>query len=75
MTMYSKFLEMSMGGGVGEIQTKGARLFRDYQNLMRIWTHPWVLKLDEIRQENKVCSYMISSLNDTGIHKKSLKKR
>jgi len=21
---------------------------------MRIWTHPWVLRLDEIRQMNKV---------------------
>lgn len=29
-------------------------LFSDYQNLMKIWTHPWVLKLAEIREENKV---------------------
>jgi len=33
---------------------KGARIFTDYQNLMKIWTHPWVLKMDEIRQETKV---------------------
>ncbi len=33
---------------------KGAMLFSDYQNLMKIWTHPWVLKLAEIREENKV---------------------
>ena len=32
----------------------GTSLFADYQCLMRIWTHPWVLKLDEIRQEKKV---------------------
>ena len=34
--------------------TSVAGLFSDYQALMRIWTHPWVLKLDEIRQEKKV---------------------
>lgn len=52
--LYSKYLEL---GGYGEgdmVRSKGAKLFSDYQALMRIWTHPWVLKLDEIRQENKV---------------------
>ena len=38
----------------GDIVGKGARLFSDYQNLMKIWTHPWVLRLAEIRDENKV---------------------
>jgi len=33
---------------------KGAGFLTDYQNLMKIWTHPWVLKMDEIRQETKV---------------------
>ena len=51
MDLYSKYLELGNEGG---IQSKGARLFKDYQALMRIWTHPWVMKLDEIRQENKV---------------------
>ena len=30
------------------------KLFADYQALMRIWTHPWVLRLAEIRQQNQV---------------------
>lgn len=33
---------------------RGGRLFSDYQTLMQIWTHPWVLKMSEIRQEEKV---------------------
>ncbi|CAF0808549.1 unnamed protein product [Brachionus calyciflorus] len=28
---------------------KGAQLFSDYQNLFRVWTHPWILKLNEVR--------------------------
>lgn len=52
MTLYEKYLEVNNMSG--DIRSKGARLFADYQALMRIWTHPWVLKLDEIRQENKV---------------------
>jgi len=31
-------------------------LFSDYHSLMHIWTHPYVLRLDEIRQEKKVGS-------------------
>ncbi|XP_060582673.1 transcriptional regulator ATRX-like, partial [Ruditapes philippinarum] len=53
MTLYENYLSMNSLGGTGDIKSKGARLFTDYQALMRIWTHPWVLKLDEIRQENK----------------------
>jgi transcriptional regulator ATRX len=37
-------------------------LFKDYHNLMRIWTHPWVLKLDFKRQDKKVmcfCSFVL----------------
>ena len=48
--LYDKYLLLRDG----EVRSKGAQLFKDYQALMRIWTHPWVLKLDEIRQENKV---------------------
>jgi len=46
-----------MGGYGGEemVKSKGAKLFSDYQALMRIWTHPWVLKMNEIRNELKVC--------------------
>ena len=56
MELYQKYLDI--GNVSSTISGKGARLFKDYQALMRIWTHPWVLKLDEIRQENKV-SYNI----------------
>ena len=34
-----------------------AGLFSDYHSLMHIWTHPYVLRLDEIRQEKKVWTY------------------
>ncbi|WAQ98083.1 ATRX-like protein [Mya arenaria] len=53
MQLYEKYLELSGIMGADMTRTKGARLFKDYQALMRIWTHPWVMKLDEIRQENK----------------------
>jgi len=54
MQLYEKYLELSGIAGSDMTRTQGARLFKDYQALMRIWTHPWVLKLDEIRQENRV---------------------
>lgn len=37
----------SMGGAKSGF--KGAQLFKDFQTLSRIWTHPWVLKINEIR--------------------------
>ena len=49
--LYEEYLRRNFGG---EATVRGGRLFSDYQALMRIWTHPWILKLDEIRQENKV---------------------
>lgn len=52
--LYEKYLELSGQGLDGVFSNKGARLFTDYQNLMKIWTHPWVLKLAEIRDEMKV---------------------
>ncbi|BFZ24319.1 hypothetical protein BsWGS_27358 [Bradybaena similaris] len=51
--LYEKYLELTGQGVDGIYTNKGARLFRDYQNLMKIWTHPWVLKLAEIRDELK----------------------
>jgi len=36
-----------------------AGLFSDYHSLMHIWTHPYVLRLDEIRQEKKVPSFLL----------------
>jgi transcriptional regulator ATRX len=57
MDLYDKYLERlqsSCGGDLTGQVVRGARIFTDYQNLMKIWTHPWVLKMDEIRQEAKV---------------------
>ena len=31
----------------------GGTLFSDYQALMRIWTHPWALKIESARQIEK----------------------
>ncbi|BFZ14845.1 hypothetical protein BsWGS_17884 [Bradybaena similaris] len=52
--LYEKYLEITGQGLDGVFSNKGARLFADYQNLMKIWTHPWVLKLAEIRDELKM---------------------
>ncbi|XP_060067660.1 transcriptional regulator ATRX-like [Ylistrum balloti] len=49
--LYQKYLDKT--GSVNSVMGKGAKLFSDYQALMRIWTHPWVLKMDEVRQEKK----------------------
>ena len=52
MKLYEGYLKKS-GQVDGQVVTRGGRIFQDFNNLMRIWTHPWILKLDEIRQENK----------------------
>ena len=55
--LYEKYLSVTCrerGAGGAAQMGAGASLFSDYQALMRIWTHPWVLRLDEIRQEKKV---------------------
>ena len=62
--LYEKYLELHRNN---PNNLRGASLFSDYQALMRIWTHPWVLKMDEIRQEKKVCMiflfvYIVRSL-------------
>ncbi|CAH1777536.1 unnamed protein product [Owenia fusiformis] len=49
--MYRQYLDMNVDPTQDKV--KGARLFADYQQLMRIWTHPYVLKLHEVREENK----------------------
>uniref|UniRef100_A0A8C4IIG3 DNA helicase n=1 Tax=Dicentrarchus labrax TaxID=13489 RepID=A0A8C4IIG3_DICLA len=45
--------------GVGSMTDRahvktGANLFKDFQVLGRIWTHPWCLQLSQISRENKV---------------------
>ncbi|XP_062594649.1 transcriptional regulator ATRX-like [Saccostrea cucullata] len=52
--LYEKYLELAgFGTDSAPKANRGARLFSDYQALMRIWTHPWVLKMDEIRQADR----------------------
>ena len=50
--LYQKYLDLHKDHL--SAPTRGASLFSDYQTLMRIWTHPWVLKLEEARQAKKV---------------------
>lgn len=50
--LYQKYLDKT--GSENNVMGKGAKLFADYQALMRIWTHPWVLKMEEVRAEKKV---------------------
>lgn len=62
--LYSKYLEIGGYSGPGDMgKSKGAKLFSDYQALMRIWTHPWVLKMAEVRQEMKVCQMFSNTSN------------
>jgi len=59
--LYEKYLSR-LSSNVGDLSGMtlgGSRIFTDYQNLMKIWTHPWVLKMDEIRQEMKVFSVVV----------------
>jgi len=57
--LYEKYLQrLNEGGDLTGGPVRGARIFSDYQNLMKIWTHPWVLRLDEIRQDIKVCAQL-----------------
>ena len=42
--LYNIYLEKENFAKIG-----GAKLFSDFQNLSRVWTHPWALKLNENR--------------------------
>ena len=62
--LYEKYMETfrseetKAANETGEaFKIRGASLFTDYQALMRVWTHPWVLKLSAIRQEKKVSHF------------------
>ncbi len=57
MELYEKYLDLNVTKdplNPNRVISKGATLFSDYQNLMRVWTHPWVLKMHEEREEKKV---------------------
>jgi transcriptional regulator ATRX len=53
--LYQKYLDLNVTFDENGKRGGGATLFRDYQNLMRIWTHPWVLKMHQDRMDEKVC--------------------
>ncbi|XP_013386812.1 transcriptional regulator ATRX [Lingula anatina] len=53
--LYRKYLQCVQGvddDGMAVVG-RGAKIFSDYQALMRIWTHPRVMRYDQIRRENK----------------------
>ena len=51
--LYSTYLVKQRGieniNNLGKVQ--GSQLFADFQVLMRVWTHPWLLKINETRQQ------------------------
>jgi len=52
--LYRHYLENVSGMTAdedGKVAGKGVTLFKDYQNLQRIWTHPLVLKWSAEKQE------------------------
>lgn len=62
ISLYENYLRLAgFGTDSAPRANRGAKLFADYQALMRIWTHPWVMKMDEIRQENKVNGFVYES--------------
>jgi len=62
ISLYQQYLDkftsassLTSDGPGSKFQCPG--LFSDYHSLMHIWTHPYVLRLDEIRQEKKVWNF------------------
>ncbi|XP_014679287.1 PREDICTED: transcriptional regulator ATRX homolog [Priapulus caudatus] len=56
IALYSKYMRLN-GHSNEELSTPlknvGATLFQDYHHLMCIWSHPWMLKLKQIREEKR----------------------
>lgn len=50
----------------GDVCKRGVSLFSDYQALMRIWTHPWCLKLEALRRPEKFVDS--DSMDDFVVH-------
>uniref|UniRef100_A0A671X4I1 DNA helicase n=1 Tax=Sparus aurata TaxID=8175 RepID=A0A671X4I1_SPAAU len=70
--LYRCYLDQVTGKNLTKART-GANLFKDFQVLSRIWTHPWCLQLNYISRENKetgcvethvhiVCKYSCNSI-------------
>lgn len=59
ISLYQQYLDSFTSASSLNSDAPGSKfvcpgLFSDYHSLMHIWTHPYVLRLDEIRQEKKV---------------------
>uniref|UniRef100_A0A674AH26 DNA helicase n=1 Tax=Salmo trutta TaxID=8032 RepID=A0A674AH26_SALTR len=58
--LYRYYLDNFTGSVVEGARGKtGTSLFKDFQILSRIWTHPWCLQLNYISKENKVKTHQI----------------
>uniref|UniRef100_A0A8C7IH87 DNA helicase n=1 Tax=Oncorhynchus kisutch TaxID=8019 RepID=A0A8C7IH87_ONCKI len=60
--LYRYYLDNFTGTGSvveGARGKTGTSLFKDFQILSRIWTHPWCLQLNFISKENKVKTHQI----------------
>uniref|UniRef100_A0A8C7LU98 DNA helicase n=1 Tax=Oncorhynchus mykiss TaxID=8022 RepID=A0A8C7LU98_ONCMY len=60
--LYRYYLDNFTGAGSvveGARGKTGTSLFKDFQILSRIWTHPWCLQLNFISKENKVKTHQI----------------
>lgn len=61
-TLYEHYMvnERSIDNGPSNVGGRGAALFKDFQTLRRIWTHPMALRVnsDEVKKK-KVCIRML----------------
>uniref|UniRef100_A0A4W6FKE0 DNA helicase n=1 Tax=Lates calcarifer TaxID=8187 RepID=A0A4W6FKE0_LATCA len=54
--LYRYYLDHVTGKNLSSRTMKvGANLFKDFQVLSRIWTHPWCLQLSYVSRESKPC--------------------
>ncbi|XP_051903435.1 transcriptional regulator ATRX-like isoform X3 [Hippocampus zosterae] len=66
--LYNHYLQhvSGLGNVIGTTKMKiGANLFKDFQVLSRVWTHPWCLQLSYKAKEKKLRTHLVKN-NDTG---------
>ncbi|XP_013789249.1 transcriptional regulator ATRX-like [Limulus polyphemus] len=71
--LYQYFLDnMAQGKQTGGNKAASAQLFSDYSALRHIWTHPYILYLNKIRQANKMLYDSDESfIDDASTHSES----
>ncbi|XP_077983732.1 uncharacterized protein LOC144438534 [Glandiceps talaboti] len=62
--LYEHYMNTVSSRGTGTGRGGGSGLFADYQVLMRVWTHPYILRLGTIRDENRAKYYDTDSMDD-----------